>query len=239
MGYMITLLKWIRSNFGLLVAAALFLLACGLGWDLVKIMRQLNQCQSDDPKDFPLDIPVDFSKQGEFKGTFNQTFTAEHGEAVYLRLPRESFHEKPVSEVLDGLQARMEIVNPSDGHVVHAETVSIKSESAAKTDPSREAIIDPYIQQAIVYDGQAPVFEFWPFPEGVYEIRCVVEAGVPGLKDVPQRLQARYILCGVEFMILPFGFAFLGLLALPLPIVLIVRYIRKRRSQTKTQEVTT
>ena len=46
--------------------------------------------------------------------------------------------------------------------------------------------------------GDIDIISFLPFPEGEYDLTLTVEQGAPALAGVEQRLQARYLLCGLE-----------------------------------------
>lgn len=49
-------------------------------------------------------------------------------------------------------------------------------------------------------DGVIPMFSLASFRNGAYQARITVIAGAPALKGMAQKLEGRYVLCGLERM---------------------------------------
>ena len=127
----------------------------------------------------PLEAVVDLSTPGEFVAPFRQICSSSHSEVVALRVPPEALQGSTITQLLQGLSARLEILRRSDTTVV--ESAEARLSWGADT-----------------IDGAIPIFFVCPFGKGEYDARLTVTAGAPALKGIPQRLEGRYLLCGLE-----------------------------------------
>ncbi len=127
----------------------------------------------------PADVVIDLSTTGQVTFPFHQTCHTAHGEVIGLRLPETVFQHTSIIQLLGNLEAEIRIVPNGGGNAVAT------------------AAIEPDIEYQIV-DGMFPVINLPSFHIGEYEATLNVIAGAPALKDVPQRLEARYQLCGLE-----------------------------------------
>jgi hypothetical protein len=100
---------------------------------------------------------------------------------VALRVPAEALQGTTVTQLLAGLNAKLEITDKSGSHVV----ASADSET---------------ILGAEKLDGVIPIFKIVPFRKGTYEARVTVIQGAPALRGIAQTLEGRYLLCGLERM---------------------------------------
>lgn len=145
--------------------------------DAKKLRRQFAEWE----KAKPLDAVVDLSTPGEFVAPFRQTCSASHSEAVLLRVPPEALQATTITQLLNGLSARLEILRRSDTTVVESASAGLS-------------------WGGDTIDGAFPIFSVSPFEKGEYDARLTVTAGAPALKGIPQRLEGRYLLCGMEAM---------------------------------------
>ena len=127
-----------------------------------------------------MEAAVNISKPGYFVVPFAQTCSSAHGEIVALQIPAEVLHGKTVTQLLTGLKATLEIADKS----------STISESEESSIPAGEDISN----------GAIPIFRLAPFRKGIYDARVTVITGAPALEGITQRLEGRYLLCGMEQM---------------------------------------
>jgi hypothetical protein len=127
----------------------------------------------------PVDTVVDLSTPGEVLTTFRQTCSSAHSEVVALRVPAALLQETATEQLLDGAKGRIEVYGKLDTNIV----------ASAELEMSTDANL---------VDGAIPVFSLPSFPKGEYEARVIVTSGARALKGVPQRLEGRYLLCGME-----------------------------------------
>ncbi len=168
-----------RWTMGRAVAMAVAVLLLGYG---VRMMMDGNRRQREFEgweTAMPVDAAVDFSQPGQVELPFTQTCATSHGEVVALRVPPEVLEQMVVRLELAKLQATLEIVEKDGGRVL----VSVESDKGPVSESS---------------DGEVPLFHFAPFPQGEYVARLTVPDGVPSLQGVGQRLEGRYVLCGLE-----------------------------------------
>lgn len=129
----------------------------------------------------PVDGVVDLSVPGRFVFPFDQTCSSAHGETVALRIPPEALLQTAVTQLLAGLKAKLEITDQARSNVVqNAESKIIWGEETL--------------------NGAIPLFGIAPFRRGAYKVTVTVIEGAPALKGVTQRLEGRYVLCGLERM---------------------------------------
>ena len=147
----------------------------------------------------PIDIPVDFSTTGRYTAVFLQTCSRAHGEVVALKLPDAVLRASSPTQLLAGVSARFELLAPGGTNVMASDEATV-------------------FWEADTLDGAVPLFGIPDLVRGPYEARLTILRGVPALQGVPQRLEGRYLLCGLEAM--PgviarwFSYASLGLAAL-------------------------
>ncbi len=127
----------------------------------------------------PMNIPVDFSKPGQFDADFKQTCSTSHGEVVALRLPPEVLKSTNVTQLLAGLEAKLEI-QPANG-----------------TNQIDLATAELFWQNETL-EGTLPLFSISPFQKGNYKAHISVTKGATALAGIPQSLEGRYLLCGLE-----------------------------------------
>jgi len=128
----------------------------------------------------PIDIPVDLSKPGTFSGRFTQTCRVAHGEGIFLIVAASALGNTSPTELLKSLRFTCVISDPG-GRPVVEQKLSSEAWSGSRLE-----------------GGDIDLISFLPFPEGEYDLTLTVEQGAPALAGVEQRLQARYLLCGLE-----------------------------------------
>ena len=130
----------------------------------------------------PINIAVDLSKPGKFSGKFHQTCYVAHGEELLLQVPFDQLKGVSPKTLIEPLEYHCAITD-ANGEVV------VSSETASQID-----LRDEY------EDGAIPLLYFVPFKNGIYNLELEVTSGIPDLAGVPQRIIARYCLCGLELM---------------------------------------
>lgn len=130
----------------------------------------------------PINIEVDMSKPGKYSGQFHQTCAISHGEELLLQLPADKLKEMSPKAVVGPLEFHCSITNEIGEEVVSSETAR------------QINLRDEY------KDGAIPLLYFHPFENGTYHLVLSVTKSNQHLADVPQRLIARYVLCGLEMM---------------------------------------
>lgn len=129
----------------------------------------------------PVDGAIELSAPGRFVLPFDQTCSSSHGETVALRVPAEVLQGTTVTQLLAGLAARLDITDKSGSNVVESAGSEI-------------------IWGEEKLDGAIPLFSLAPFRKGAYKATVTVIEGAPALKGIPQRVEGRYLLCGLERM---------------------------------------
>ena len=129
----------------------------------------------------PMDGPIDFSRPGRFVLPLNQTCSSSHGETVALRVPAEVLQGTTVTQLRAGLAAKLDISDKTGSNLV----VSATTDLMLGEEP---------------FDGTIPIFSLTPFRKGVYDATITVTEGAPALKGISQRIEGRYLLCGLERM---------------------------------------
>lgn len=164
---------WRYISAGLALVLAVLALKCFL--DAHKFVKQFEEWKSAKP----IDTAVDFSMPGEFVAPFLQTCSSAHAQIIALRVPGSAVENATIAQLLQGAQARIEVYR-KDG-----------------TSPVESANLDlSWTGDSL--DGAFPVFHVAPFSRGEYEARLIVTEGAPALRGVPQQLEGRYLLCGLE-----------------------------------------
>ena len=161
----------------------------------------------------PMDISIDFSKKIEFSGKFNQTCAISHGESIYLEFPKGQYNP----EKLNALRFNFMITDDRNKEIV-------KKEFCGELAWNKGVIDKPIILIAI------PTFS-----EGIYNFKLNVITPVPELANVPQRIFAKYHLCGLELLLAKFIKGF-GILSLIIATVLII--VVRKISKKKANEIT-
>jgi len=124
---------------------------------------------------------VDVLTPSQFVLPFEQTCSSSHGEVVALRVPPEALRSTTITQLLAGLNATLEITDPPISNVVlNAYSQAVWGEETL--------------------DGAIPIFSIAPFRKGAYKAVITVREGAPGLSGISQRLEGRYLLCGLERM---------------------------------------
>lgn len=151
----------------------------------------------------PIDIAIDLSKPGQFTGGFKQTCHIAHGEVLCLRLPPNMLANSAWPNRLHDLRFVAQIRDKNG-----METV-------------REEFTGDLFGTNYQPNGTLALLPFPPFGNGEYQLILTVTEGVPALQGTPQRLVARYMLCGLEmmpaFIVMGMGigsFALAGIIAL-------------------------
>jgi hypothetical protein len=125
-----------------------------------------------------VDAAIDFSMPGRFVLPFDQTCSSSHGETVVLRVPPEALLGTTITQLLAGLNAKLEIADKSG---------SITKSAVSQVIWGEETL-----------DGAIPIFGISPFRKGAYKATVTVIEGAPALNGITQRLEGRYLLCGLE-----------------------------------------
>ena len=127
----------------------------------------------------PMEGPIDFSAPGNFAFPFNQTCSSSHGESVSIVIPDGSSIDLTESELLAGLEARLEIMDE--------ETSEMVASAASEVRRPDELV-----------ESKVHVFNLAPFRKGTYLATVTLTSGAAALKGVPQRIEGSYQLCGLE-----------------------------------------
>lgn len=161
------------------ISAGCALCLLGLAVQFSLTARKLSQQFASWETAKPIDTAVDFSTPGEIVVPFHQTCFSAHSEVIGLRIPATALQGRRITQLLDGASARLEVRRLQTTNVV----------ASAELDLSWAGEL---------IDGVFPVFFVSDFSKGEYEAKVKVETGAPALKGVPQRLEGRYLLCGME-----------------------------------------
>ena len=159
------------------IALCVLALAAKCFVDARKFRRQFADWESAKP----INTAVDFSTPGEFVAPFHQTCSSSHSEAICLRVPSTSIEGTTISQLLQGARARIEVYRKGDINPVEGADLDLSWTGDS-------------------LDGAFPVFFVAPFKRGNYEAKVTVTAGASALRGVPQQLEGRYLLCGLEAM---------------------------------------
>ncbi len=174
--------------------------------DAQKFMKQFEDWETAKP----IDTVVDLSTPGEIVVPFHQTCSSSHSEVIVLRVPAAAVQGGSITQLLQGASARIEVRHKQDTNIVESAELDLS-------------------WTGDLIDGATPIFFVSPFRKGEYEARVRVMAGAPGLKGVPQKLEGRYMLCGMEAMpaeIAKFGGIATSILGGVVGIVLLYRLAR-------------
>lgn len=143
----------------------------------------------------PIDIAVDVSKLATYSGAFNQTCHIAHGEMICLVVPDQIMKDKDCVKFFEELKLHCVITDDKGTEVMQADFKGVLN---GNTNP-----------------GEIPIIFFAPFSDGEYTLDLHVSQAISELKDVPQRLVARYKLCGLELLPAQIGLMIgIGLIAL-------------------------
>jgi hypothetical protein len=168
-----------RWTIGRAVASALAVLFLGFGSKFLVDGHRGARSFEEWKTARPMDGVVDLSAPGQFSLPFDQTCSSAHGQVVGLRLPPEILQNRTITQLLAGLQARLEITSRSSGDVLErADSRIVWAEDTL--------------------DGAILIFGLASFPRESYEATITVVEGAPALSGIPQRLEGRYLLCGLE-----------------------------------------
>lgn len=129
----------------------------------------------------PIDVTVDLSTPGQSIAPFDQTCSCSHSEVISLRIPEAALKATSITQLVQGLTAEVQVRPKAGTNVVDSSVVDVSS-----------------VEDAI--DGAYPICRIRTFPRGEYEAKIVVTAGAPALRGIPQQLEGRYLLCGLEAM---------------------------------------
>jgi hypothetical protein len=208
---------------GRTLAYAVAVLLCGVGAFFLITAQRYRQdfCRWQTAN--PVDIAIDMSHPGEVVGAFKQTCHISHGEALCLMLPSNMVATTTWTNLLQDLRfvARIEDQNGKE--------------------KVREEFTGDLFWRDYLLDGTIPLLQFAPFEKGDYRLTLTVTEGVSALHGTPQRLVARYMLCGLEmmpaFISMVMGlacFAVAGVVALVTALV-----VKRRRKRGTEQHTTT
>jgi|GEM_PF-4397650 len=160
---------------GFVLAVGLLLFAVLMAAEYVKLDRDLREWEAAKL----VSVPVDFSKPGKVSIPFKQICEMSHGQAFYLSTKgMEHLDCEQAQRVFEGLKVTIAI-HSADGREMQTHGYSY-------------------------YDGDAQRFVLdrsFPFPIGDYEATVDVVVGAPSLKTIEQTLEAEYIFCGLERMV--------------------------------------
>ncbi len=207
-----------KSRKGRIIAYAVAGLLCAVG---VFFLITSYRCRGDFNRwqtARPLDIAVDMSKPGSFAGAFKQTCQISHGEALCLLLPSNMVSAATWTNMVSDVRFVAQIQDASGKEML------------------REEFTGSLFWRDYLLDGAIPLLQFAPFEKGEYRLTLTVTEGAPALQGIPQRLIARYMLCGLE-MLPAFIAMFIGAASFVLAgIVALVTVLVVRRKRRKTSE---
>jgi len=170
----------------------------------------------------PIDIAIDMSKPGETVGSFKQTCHISHGEALCLLLPSNMVATTDWTNMVQNVRFVARIQDGDGKEKVRGEFTG-----------------DLFWRDYLL-DGAIPLLQFAAFENGDYRLTLTVTEGASALQGVPQRLIARYMLCGLEMMpavitlVMGVGsFVIAGLVALVTKLI-----VRRRQRRTMEQPTT-
>lgn len=164
---------------GRVIAGSVSLLLLGFGAKCLVDGRRLSRDFERWQTEKPLNGAVDLSTPGRFVLPLHPTCSSAHGALVALRVPPEALKGATVTQLLAGLNARLEVFQGSDGTIVESRGSELFWADGT-------------------FDGAIPIFNIATLRQGAYEARVTVTAGAPALKGVGQQLEGRYVLCGLE-----------------------------------------
>jgi hypothetical protein len=166
---------------GRVIALVLSLLLLGFGVKCILDGYRLRQDFEQWKTAKPVDGAIDFSVTGRFVLPFHQTCSSSHGETVALRVPPEALQGTTITQLLAGLNAKLEIADKSGSNLTKSADSKVIGEEE-------------------MLDGAIPIFGIGPFRKGAYNATITVIAGAPALKGIAQRVEGRSMLCGLERM---------------------------------------
>lgn len=129
----------------------------------------------------PLYAPIDLSIHGRHVFRFDQTCSSAHRQVIALHIPEQTLQQTSVTQLVSGLSARLEITSTLNTNIV----------ASAETD---------LLWTEIRTEDTIPIFDVSPFGKGVYEATITIDKGAAALAGIPQQLEGRYELCGLEAM---------------------------------------
>ena len=127
-------------------------------------------------------LRIDLSQPGEYYGNLQQTASFTCKQVLRVETARSFASSEEAVAVLEGLSGHL-VIKDGNNNVVYEKEVS---------------------PEAFGVDPAGP--DFWPellfspIAEGEYRVVLSVQHGAPALKDVPQELVGRYLLCGIEYI---------------------------------------
>lgn len=166
----------------------------------------------------PIDIAIDMSQPGETVGSFRQTCHISHGETLCLLLPSNM------------------VATTAWTNMIQNGRFLVRIQDGDGKEKVKEEFTGDLLWRDYLLDGAIPLLRFAPFEDGDYRLTLTVTEGWAGLQGVPQRLIARYMLCGLEMMpafialVMGIGsFVIAGIVALVTKLIV-------RRGQRRTME---
>ena len=169
----------------------------------------------------PLSLDVDLSKPGRHAVPYLRTYSFPHGEALYLDVGPCSIADSPVTRLLAGLEATVEIFDSSGEAILSAEL--------SGDDLASHPASGPKLFLLFGLPGTAG--------DGAYSMRVTVTEGAEGLAGLKHGFMAKPHLCGTErlHVIAPLLNAIMAaVVAIVISAILAVLTIRRRRAALST-----
>ncbi len=206
---------WVRTVFTGL-GILLFCFSAFFAWEAAKMARLNALAETTEP----LRMSVDLSTIGTYTGRLDQVTSHTCKQSLALEADLDKSSEESVRKALDGLKGRL-IVKAS----------------------GNQPILDTYVDAdtiQLALDSTTNVlwnmgFQVRPFRRAAYTVDLVVTEPAPAMRDKPQFLVSRYLLCGLEQLQVTFtgGIAFIGFVLSFLCFLPAIRFLRGNRHQEK------
>jgi hypothetical protein len=159
---------------------ALLLLAFGIFFCVasLKLRHDFHEWE----KARPVDMKIDLSETGEFSAPFLQTCTAAHSEMLCLALSPNGESSHNESNLLSEVRFTCRILNSNGSE-------RLRQEFTGET-----------LWQNNLFDGAIPLISLPLFEKGTYTVIITVTQPAIAFRGVLQRINARYMLCGLEML---------------------------------------
>lgn len=166
----------------------------------------------------PLRMAVDLATVGSYTGQLTQTTSHTCKQTVFLEADLDRSSEESLDRSLAGLKGRLRIRTPGNPPVLDS---VFDSETVLPTVASTTNLLWNL------------GLRITPFRQDVYDVELTVDKPAPAMRDKPQFLVSRYLLCGIEQLKVTFagGIAFIGFILAFLCFVPAIRFFLGKRHQ--------